>query len=85
MKSVMLFLVKVFANENWEIHQAVLTTLIEGEEVRQNAKSTWSIKIKESKKIPEQIKRDLLELWRKRALSDELYKAKEETESEIWR
>ena len=36
-------------------------------------------------KITEQIKRDLLELWRKRALSDELYKAKEETESEIWR
>ena len=48
-------------------------------------KSTWSIKIKESRKITEQIKHDLLELWRKRALSDELYKAKEKIESEIWR
>ena len=48
-------------------------------------KSTWSIKIKESRKIPEQIKRDLLELWRKRAPSHELYKAKEETASQIWR
>ena len=48
-------------------------------------KSTWSIKIKKSREIPEQIKHDLLELWRKRALSDELYKAKEEKESEIWR
>ena len=44
----------------------MLTTLIEGEEVRQNAKSTWSIKIKELRKIPEPTKRDLLVLWRKR-------------------
>ena len=49
------------------------------------AKSTWSIKIKESRKITEQIKRDLLELWRKKALSDEKYKAKKDTELEIWR
>ena len=31
-------------------------------------------------KITEQIKRDLLELWRKWTLSEELYKAKEERE-----
>ena len=62
-----------------------ISALIEGGEVRRKAKSIWSIKIKESRKITEQIKRDLLELWRKRALLDELYKAKEETELEIWR
>ena len=38
-----------------------------------------------SKNRGKSLNRDLLELWRKRALSDELYKAKEETESEIWR
>ena len=38
MKSVMLFLEKVFANEMWEIHRAVLSALIEGEEVRRKAK-----------------------------------------------
>ena len=42
-------------------------------------------KSKKSRRILQQIKRDLLELWRKKAFSDELYKAKEETESEIWR
>ena len=56
-----------------------------GRSKKKRPKSTWSIIIKESRKIPEQIKRDLLELWRKRALSDELYKAKEETKSEIWK
>ena len=34
MKSMMLFLAKVFANKKWEIHRAVLSALIEGEEVR---------------------------------------------------
>ena len=38
MKSVMLFLVKVFANEKWEIHRAVLSALTEGGEVRRKAK-----------------------------------------------
>ena len=38
MKSVMLFLAKVFANEKWEIHRAVLSALIEGGEVRLKAK-----------------------------------------------
>ena len=38
-----------------------------------------------SKNRGKSLNKDLLELWRKRALSDELYKAKEETESEIWR
>ena len=33
MKSVMLFLAKVFANEKWEIHRVVLSALIEGGEV----------------------------------------------------
>ena len=37
-KSVMLFLEKVFTNEKWEIHGAVLSALIEGGEVRQKAK-----------------------------------------------
>ena len=69
----------------WDIHRAMLSTLIEGGELRRKAKIKWSIKIKESKKIPKQIKRDLFELWRKRALTNELYKAKEETKSEIWR
>ena len=38
MKFVMLFLAKVFANEKWEIHKAVLSPLIKGGEVRQKAK-----------------------------------------------
>ena len=32
------FLAKVFANEKWEIHRAVLSALIEGGEVRRKAK-----------------------------------------------
>ena len=36
-------------------------------------------KLKKSRRILEQIKRDLLELWRKMELLDELYKAKDET------
>ena len=38
MKSMMLFLAKVFVKEKWEIHRAVLSALIEGEEVRRKAK-----------------------------------------------
>ena len=38
MKSVMLPLAKVFANEKWEIRRALLLALIEGGEVRQKAK-----------------------------------------------
>ena len=34
---VMLFLVKVFANEKWEIHRAVLSALIDGGVVRRKA------------------------------------------------
>ena len=85
MKSVMLFLAKVIANEKWEIHRAVLSALIEEREVRQQAKINIIDQNQRIEEITKQIKRDLLKLWRKRALSDELYKAKEETESEIWR
>ena len=38
MKSVMLFLAKVFAKEKWEIYRVVLSALIEGGEVRLKAK-----------------------------------------------
>ena len=82
MKFVMSFLAKVFANEKWEIHEAVLSALTEGGE-DERTKSTWVIKIKESRKISKQIKRNLLELWRQRALSDELYKAKEKRNFEM--
>ena len=85
MKSVMLFLAKVFTNEKWEIHRAVLSALTERGEVRRKAKINMVDQNQRIEEIPEQIKRDLLELWRKRSLSDELYKAKEETESENWR
>ena len=37
-ETVMLFLVKVFTNEKWEIHRAVLSALIEGGAVRRKAK-----------------------------------------------
>ena len=61
----------------------VLAALTKGGEVRRKTKINMVDQNQESRKVPEQIKRDLLELWRKRALSNELYKAKEETESEI--
>ena len=80
-----------------EIHDVVLSESIHNREVGDSSGSALSIDRRgrsntkgqnqhgrsKSRKITEQIKRELLELWRKRALSDELYKAKEETESEI--
>ena len=60
-----------------------ISALIEGGEVRRKVKI--NMVDQKLRKITEQIKRDLLELWRKRALSDELYKAKEKIELEIWR
>ena len=50
MKSVMLFLEKVLANEKWEIHRAVLSALIEGGEVRRKAKINM---VDENQKIEE--------------------------------
>ena len=64
----------------------MLSALTEGGEVRQNGKINMidqNQRIEENPRTDQ--KRDLLELWRKRALSDELYIAKEEIESEIWR
>ena len=39
MKSVMLFLAKVFANEKWEIHRAVLSALIKGGGIKTKVKN----------------------------------------------
>ncbi|TMW86686.1 hypothetical protein EJD97_020999 [Solanum chilense] len=74
MKFVMLFLAKVFANEKGEIHRAVLSALTEGGEVRRKAKINMVDQNQRIKENPQTDKCDLLELWRKRALSKELYK-----------
>ena len=57
----------------------------QGGEVRRKAKINMVDQNQSIEENPRHIKHNLLELWIKKALSDELYKAKKETESEIWR
>ena len=60
-----------------EIRDVVLSECIRKREVGDSLGSALS--------IDRRGRSDLLELWRKRVLSNELYKVKEETESEIWK